>query len=54
MSARSASNSSPSAPKTARRMALRVMRIIGASVGNSAPCGQVAASRSVSSAMIAS
>ena len=49
---RSRSNSAPSAPNTARRIALRVIRIIDGSVANARPCGQDASSRTVSSSTI--
>ncbi len=49
---RNSSSSAPSAPKTARRMALSVMRIVDGRVGNAVPSGQLAISRSVSSSMI--
>ncbi|SKS87625.1 Uncharacterised protein [Mycobacteroides abscessus subsp. abscessus] len=54
ISRRSTSSSAPSAPKTARRIALSVIRIIGSMVSNCRPSGQEAHSRSVSSSMICS
>ena len=51
---RSSSSAGPSAPNTARKITLRVMRIIGGSVLNSRPSGQFAISRTTSSSMMCS
>jgi hypothetical protein len=48
------SNSAPSAPNTARRIALRVIRMVDGRTGNGAPSGHVASSRTVSSSTICS
>ena len=49
-----AASSGPSAPNTARRIALRVMRIIDGNVAKGVPTGHVDSSRATSSSMICS
>jgi hypothetical protein len=53
-SSRSSSNSAPSAPKTARRMAFSVIRMVEGITGNGWPVGHDAISRTVSSSTIRS